>query len=333
MQQDKFLLIKERTGMSNRILNLMGGILYAKITQRKVIIDWSDEVYSPDRSNVFSQLFTLTGVDQATEIPETDSVYPPLWRGQLAKSVEEVLISEGVNKKENLVRSPLFWSRYRANIARLYDETVLIKWSYFAEIHKLRRHFKREFNELKYLDDEAIVRALIKKHLILNSDVQQHINTFKSKYFSEQVIGIHVRFTDRKNPFDHYPKLIDAILSQNPEAQLFLATDNLSVQEFFGKIYGDRVVLTEKWFPPDTTVMERLHLHPSCPDVLENGIQALVDLYLLASCDYLICDQNSTFAYVAELISDIPPERVFDTSRKNFKRKLKKLVHFMERWL
>jgi len=336
MSQEKFLLIKERTGMSNRILNLLGGLLYAQITKRKLIVDWSDEAYSQDRTNVFSRLFTLAQVDLVAEIPKTDSVLPKIWQGNLHKSVEEVLTLQGVNKKERLVRSPLFWSWYRIDVAQIYDATLLVRWSYFAEIHKLRRHFKGEFYELRKIDDKTILKNLIRKHLILEPKIQRRINAFREKNFvNKKIIGVHIRYTDRKNPFDQYPEIIHSILKDNPDAMIFLATDSLPVQRFFEEQCIGKIIFTDKWFPDDTspTATVQLHINPNCPDKLENGIQALVDMYLLASCDYLICDQNSTFAYVVELLSDIPTHKIIDTSRHTFRRKLKKLVYWMEKWL
>lgn len=334
MSQEKFLLIKERTGMSNRILNLLGSLLYAKITQRKLIVDWSDEAYSQDRTNVFSRLFTLAQVDFITEIPNTNSVLPKIWQGNLHKSVEEVLTLHGVNKKERVVRSPLFWSRYRIDVARNYNASILVRWSYFAEIHKLRRYFKSEFSGLKKLDDKTILKNLIKKYLVLEPNIQRRVDIFKEKNFvGKMIIGVHIRYTDRKNSFTQYPGIIHSILKGNPDAMIFLATDSLPVQRFFKEQFIGKIILTDKWFPDETSATAQLHINPDCPDKLENGIQALVDMYLLASCDYLVCDQTSTFAYVVELLSDIPDLNIIDTSRHTFKRNFKKLVYWIERWL
>ncbi len=334
MSQFKYLLIKERTGMSNRILNLLGGILYAKLTSRKLIVDWSDAVYSSNHLNIFSELFILNDVEQATEIPETNSVRPQAWQGNLDKTVEEVLTIYGVTKREYLVRSPIFWRRYTADVACInYTEDILLKWSYFAEIHKFRRHFRGKFNNLKKISDKAILKKMYKKHLLLQPYIQSRIDSFKNRKFSTKNIGIHIRYTDRKNPFEQYPKIIDKILINEPDASIFLATDNRNVQSFFDKNYGNKMIFTEKWFPDSKSNVEQLHLHPDCPDKLENAIQALVDMYLLASCDYLVCNCTSSFAVVAELISDIPESNVIDTSHNSSKRQLRKLVNFIQRWL
>jgi hypothetical protein len=336
MNHLKYLLIKERSGMGNRLLNLLGGILYAKITDRKLIVEWNDIAYSDTQLNIFPELFILKDVDQAAELPDTNSVLPQTWQGNLDKTVEELLIVHGVNQKEKeyLIVGPIFWRKYTVDVARIdYSETILLKWSYFSEIHKLRRHFNHKFDYLKNMDDREILRNLSRNHLCLQPHIQAVIDSFKNQKFATKNIGVHIRHTDRKNSFDQYPKIIDKFLIDEPDASIFLATDNRDVQTFFKQKYGAKIIFTEKWFPDHKNSSAQLHWHPDCPDKLANAIQALIDMYLLASCNYLVCDRTSTFAVVAELISDIPESNVIDTSRNSPKRQLKKLVNLIQRWL
>ena len=144
-------------------------------------------------------------------------------------------------------------------------------------------------------------------------------------------LGVHIRCTDRRNPFDKYLEIIDNIVRNDSEICIFLATDNYHVQNHLKKIYGERVVFQQKWFPKTDSTIDRLHFNPDCPDKLENAFQALVDMYLLANCDYLVCNQNSTFSLVAELISDIPEKNIFDTSQDTFKGNFKQLLHLIKR--
>jgi len=55
--EDKYLLIKGISGMGSRILRALAGILYAGLSERRLLIDWSDPVYSSDRNNVFHRFF------------------------------------------------------------------------------------------------------------------------------------------------------------------------------------------------------------------------------------------------------------------------------------
>jgi hypothetical protein len=46
MKQDKFLLVKGISGLGDRIKCVLTAILYARLTGRKLIVDWTDSSYS-----------------------------------------------------------------------------------------------------------------------------------------------------------------------------------------------------------------------------------------------------------------------------------------------
>ena len=62
----------------------------------------------------------------------------------------------------------------------------------------------------------------------------------------------------------------------------------------------------------DAPDAQRIHQSRACLDRLQNGVEALVDLYLLAECDYLVGDSTSAFAKVAGLLSAAPASRRYD---------------------
>ncbi|BAZ48063.1 hypothetical protein NIES4103_06680 [Nostoc sp. NIES-4103] len=330
---NKFLLLKGRAGLGNRILCLLGSILYAQLTSRKLIVDWSDPTYSDDGSNIFSKLFTIDNVEQTTDIPDTNSIFPSIWKGNLDLSITQIFQKYKILDDDNFIATPFRQFKSKINVSRLdYDEDLLIIWSYFADIHKMRRFFQNDFAYLTTLNEKTILKKISSKHLHLNQDIQYRIDVFKKKYFTNTplVIGLHIRHTDRKNPFQSYVEIINKIIQQNSEYLIFLATDNKQVQTHFKNIYKERIIYTEKWFPDETASLSRLHHNSDCPNKLENAIQALVDLYLLASCNYLLCDQRSTFPIVAEVISDIPSTNIIDISKYSMKRNMRRLICFLE---
>ncbi len=339
MSKDKFLIVKNEGGLGNRILSALGSILYAQITRRKVIIDWRDSIYSRDRSNVFPKIFTTPNLNirLVEEIPYTGSVYPPIWTNNLDKSVLEFLRSHNVSWP--LDRGPLTWSKYRVDTRRIdYPYDCLVSWYYSEELQKLRRHFKGEFANFNNWSNDAILRKLLKENLILNESIQSRVDEFKNNSFGDKTIGLHIRYTDRKSPFEKYLPIINKILQKEPKALIFIATDNRLVESYFREKYKNIVISTEKWYPANQTSIygsPETHLHgkPDCPDLLENCIEALIDMYLLASCDYLLCDQTSTLARVARLISDISEAQVIDISKYSMKRVLKGAVGLIDRYV
>ena len=55
-----------------------------------------------------------------------------------------------------------------------------------------------------------------------------------------------------------------------------------------------------------------MHKAEDCPDRVANALAALVDIHLLAACDSLIVEEDSTFAYLARLLSEAPPSRIYN---------------------
>src|SRR6476660_4408245 len=93
----KYVVVKGKAGLGNRMLSAMTGILYARLCGRRIVVDWSDLTYSNDGSNVFPRLFLLPDSDAKLPPGARESVYPPLWRDRLDKSASEVV--EEVNPK------------------------------------------------------------------------------------------------------------------------------------------------------------------------------------------------------------------------------------------
>ncbi len=342
MSRDKFLIIKGIAGMGNRLLALLDGILYSQITGRKLVIDWRDRTYSSNNQNRFPKFFTAPKTIDVAQISNSNSelglnhklsVYPPLWRNNLEKSVGRI-----VNEHEpdnSFIMTPrknyrLLSDYYKIDLKRIdYSEEILVRWSFFGEVNKLRRHFQGEFISLKSLSDEAIYSKLIKENLLLNEDIQNQINDFRTKKFTDKTIGVHVRYTDRKLSYHKYFYYINKILKINPNSVIFLATDNRLVEQHFQEIYKNKIVSTSKFLPaqnPEDKKLKGLHHHSSCPDKYKVGVEALVDIYLLASCDYLICNRSSTFAVVARLISNIPEANFIDTSQYMLQKQFRRFV-------
>src|SRR5436190_15007750 len=102
MTNCKYLVVKGKAGLGNRMLFALTGILYARLTDRRAVIDWRDHTYSDDGSNAFPRLFDCSSCGTTDELPVTDSVAPTIWRGSLAKSV-------GGRRRQCRLASRLFW--------------------------------------------------------------------------------------------------------------------------------------------------------------------------------------------------------------------------------
>lgn len=302
---DKFLLVKGRAGLGNRILCLLSAILYACLTGRKLIVDWSDDAYSNDGSNIFGRLFECPLCSQVGDIPTTDSIRPRIWRGHLHESALNMLKLY----PEAASRYPETWRAFSVDLSRLdYSEDVLVMWSYVEQVYIMRRHFKGSFKELNKLSTKTILRKLLHEYLKPHSSIQERVNQFKLRRFNQKTVGLHVRYMDKKARISAILSRLEALIRRESELQIFLATDNIEVEKTFLNRYQN-VISTEKWYPSSGRSM---HRNPESPDRLMHGIEAMVDLYLLASCDYLILDESSSFSYVASLITSAPNSNIFN---------------------
>jgi Nodulation protein Z (NodZ) len=318
---EKYLVVKGIAGLGNRMLAAITGILFARLMRRQLIVDWSDFTYSNDETNVFPLLFTCTDTDPSSEIPNTNSISPSLWRGRLNKSAS-VVISE-VDPSAYISRRGYRRFSYDLDILD-HPEDVLVMWSYTQLIRRARRHFRGEFADLAKKSDEAILSDLLRSSLMPRAEIRARIRKWKAEHFgSGPVIGVHIRFMDTKIPWLPFLKLrtsidsffaaIDKIKAKVPEAAIFLATDNREAQRLVEDRYRN-VIATEKWFP---TTGHEMHQNPECSDRLNNAVEALIDMYLLAECDYLVFPSSSTFSYISSLLANIPRARIVDVERND----------------
>ena len=65
----RYLVVKGKAGMGNRLLSLTHAVVYALITKRTIIVDWSDYTYSHSGEDVFDEFFVLNGVGGSRESP------------------------------------------------------------------------------------------------------------------------------------------------------------------------------------------------------------------------------------------------------------------------
>jgi Nodulation protein Z (NodZ) len=129
-------------------------------------------------------------------------------------------------------------------------------------------------------------------------------------------------FTDLKTTLGSTYNAIDKLIKSVPNYKLLLATDNIAVQNSMIQRYKN-VVTNEKWFPDERAEM---HLTEQCPDRLQNAIDALIDMYTLAKCQYLIFASSSTFSYISSLISTMPINNIIDIERNDPIIRLKKIA-------
>jgi hypothetical protein len=290
---DKYLLVKGISGMGSRILCGLRGILYAGLSGRRLLIDWSDPLYSSYGNNVFHRFFKSVSCSPTDTTPTTEAIYPKIWRGRLHDSARQIANECFYNASE--VR------RYLSiDVSQLdCQERLVVLTGYTAPTELLTTHFRGRSEELVRFSDPEILRGLLRRDFTLQPDISKRIELFKSRCFDLPTVGIHVRFSDFRSRLLRTIHHLNQLLRQEPRLRIFVATDNFAIFKMFQSNYPD-VIGTPHWYGvPGTTI----HANRANPDPTEAGIEALVDLHLLAHCDHLIFDPASTFGFVADLLS------------------------------
>ena len=292
------LLVKGSAGLGKRILSLLSAILYGRLSSRRVAVDWSDSLYARNNENSFPLLFSKPV--SAPIAPELISVAPPRWQGYVDTPAENLLMT----LKRRRERSTL-----RADLSRLdHPEDILVFWAQEERVHQMRQHFHGDFEPLAGKTDDAILRDLIRSELVLHPEVAARVSEFRQSRWSEEVVGVHMRYTDRRGRIQKTFRHVDRIVAAHPRARVFLATDNEDLLRQSRDRYGAaRLIATEKWFP---VAGQPIHRTAQGPDGLRKAQDALLELYLLGSCTWLVGDHRSSFAYVAALLSDSLPQRI-----------------------
>ncbi|MBC9032789.1 hypothetical protein IAG41_10335 [Sphingomonas sp. JC676] len=316
---DLYFCAKGKAGLGNRMLAAITGWLYAELSGRIFVPDWSDFTYSNDGTNVFHQLFQCErSLSALPDLAET-SVAPPVWAGRLDKSAND-MVTELDNDDHG---GATLWRKYSVDLTRLdHAERYAMFWSYTQHIQLLRKHFTGAWAEWAKLSDDQVIARVLQRHILLAPGIRRQVDAFKAANLPGEVIGVHVRYMDRRTSIHDFLKHLDKLHAKRPDAAIFLATDNKEAENLIRGRYP-RVVTTPKWFPEGGISM---HQNPECPDRTNNAVEALIDMYLLAECDYLIFPGSSTFSKIASLISKMPRAKMIDIERYNPRIRLKKLI-------
>ncbi|MEL6854484.1 MAG: nodulation protein NodZ [Cyanobacteria bacterium J06607_13] len=326
---NQYLLVKGTAGLGNRVFVLVTAILYARMCDRTLVVDWSDDFYTnhsgnaknTPTQNVFSTLFELKNTPHAPSVPEDvlaeGSVYPALWKPVLDLSIDDVVASDGQLVK---AMGQGIFRKYACNVKHLtYPEDLLIASGYDEEIEALRSLFQGEYAHFKNLDKAAIFHETYQRYLTLAPPVQQRLDDFRSAHMAgKSWIGIHIRKSDKAISYAWYQKALAEHVERYPEAHIFLATDNRDVEREISELYPDNVLVLDKWLPEPGVAV---HGNTDCPDLGEHAVTALLDICLLASCDYLIYSRTTSFGRLASYISDRPVARHFDIQQYNDQRR------------
>jgi len=163
-------------------------------------------------------------------------------------------------------------------------------------------------NRSGLLEHRRKVGEVIREAVRPTTKIMNKVETFARDYFSDNMIGVHVRGTDKASEskigqrptitIDDYLRKLRSLIRKNPEATLFIASDNNeSIRVIFENFPDNKKVVytCTRMSTYDSAVP--VHLTEAANSQL--GQEALIDCLLLSKCDNLVCTDSNLAAAAA----------------------------------
>ncbi len=237
--QERYLLIKAwGFGFWSDIAHVLGGLLLAEMTGRTPIVHWGANSRFGDGTakEVFSRYFQPISALTLEHLPVSDAdFFPSKW------SPANLRAEDHVKWDGDGARVPalFFLGRpERIAVADFYMNVAdLVPW--IAPDHPWHA-----------LSAERIYRALVDKYLKPQPRIAAAVESFAAQHFgSAPILAVHLRGSDKRAEMAELDTLnatyFDAIAKENPEARIFLLTDDERWLARFQLKYGDRLIVTE----------------------------------------------------------------------------------------
>lgn len=318
--EPRILIVKAKGGFGNRILSAATGIILAKLTDRTAVIDWRDGEYLPAGMDAYPLLFDSPVALDVADFDGRVDVVPPIWAGHLKEHPTDIIHRHFPREHSN----PFVYRKLSMNLNRPDDKSpIAVFWSYLPKLDRLRWQLRRSALLHDVRPTQAAKLAL-DEYFIPNLRVRSAVDDLFTR-LAAPVIGVHIRYTDRKVSLGRIFRETDLLRKRMPAAPIFLATDNQAVQDQFRARYSE-VVVIDKVLGDDHN---SLHEHVILEDPLHEAENALIDMWALSRCDWLVHSRHSTFSVAAALIGGIPKSQQRDIDRLNPRVVLKRWI---QRW-
>ena len=298
----KYLIVKGSGGggLGDRIRSVLAAIVYAKLTNRIIYIDWSDGKLIPQRRNVFYEMFQLKNIDYVSNCPLSEDVFPPVWRDKLDASLHDQYQAAGLVNWDRQTVIDLFSFDQRQLD---YPQEILVMWE-FDQLDSFSHLYSPE-------SGHTLMRSIAAEHLVVNDQIANEVERFRQQSYlpGEKVIAVHIRatneFTQQKNavkPGDYILQIkrckrcLNGLVG-NTGIKIFLATDNSEIEQKLKAEFPGQLRTRDKWFADPG---DKLHFNTQCPDADKSLRDALIEICLLADSEYLIYQYNSSFGMIAD---------------------------------
>lgn len=318
MTTEKSLVIKAKGGLGNRMLSAVTGIVLARLNNRTPYIDWRDGMYVAPGENLYPHLFEADWMGDLESFDEAIQVAPAIWSGRMTEHPTNIIHREYPNKHSD----PLIYRKLSIDLVGPDPaETVGVFWSYLPKLKRLAPRMARD-PKFRGRDLSEIASDCLDRYFKPVPEVVEQVDAIFSG-IPQPIIGVHIRFTDRKVPL---PKIIGSLAKLKadiPAARVFLATDSAEAQAAILSRFPDTLTIDK------ALASNGAALHVAAPEFdhpVAEARNALIDMVALSRCDFLVHSRHSTFSVTAALIGRIPQANQIDVDRFNAKVIIKQFI-------
>lgn len=257
IQRELMIILEPAGGLCNRMRAIVGAMELAKKKRTKLIVLWKckAELNAP-----FQTLFKPIKGVKIISYKSSKDIRAKFLRSISKNIFEDNDIKEALKSGNGQIGDKLFdkigTSAYIWTCSQMYPQNEF--FSLFKPIDRLERKIEKL---------EGI----------------------------QNLIGVHIRRTDqidsiRYSKTENFIELMSREIEKNPKTMFYLATDDMSEEEYIRKIFPDRIVSYEN----------RALSRDS-----QTGISdAVIDLYCLSKCKKIVGSYWSSFTDVAAIIGN-----------------------------
>jgi hypothetical protein len=185
-------------------------------------------------------------------------------------------------------------------------------YGYFRRAVDKTASFDREWWE----DQRSKGRRLVRRYVRVRPEIIDKVDAFAAAHFHGEVIGVHARGTDKSDtgtgpglarivpPSEYFP-YIDQHLVADPDARIFVATDQRQFVDEFRARYPDRV-LTYEAARSETTVNVFQMQERAGRGNRAKGEEVLIDALLLSRCTTLLKCTSAVGEFAQYFAQDLP---------------------------
>ncbi len=210
-----------------------------------------------------------------------------------------------VEMVEATVKDKLRWGRPRKTNLWLTKIPQAMEFDAVSDEHITLKRERAKFDFVKWIEPYGKVYISACNHfckaedydflqLQVSPDIEARVRHRFAPLASHKVaIGMHIRRTDHTvaiagSPTEGFIEKIDAQLQKEPDTVFYLATDSEEEKANLKARYGERIFCSAQEADRNSE---------------EGIVEAMVELYTLASCKEVWRSVNSSFSHVAAVIS------------------------------